>query len=265
MDELRPDRVEIVEIEALQQRELLQQDRPLAPRAALDDRIAAIVVGQRRLDRGLPARHVVGGQHAAMAAARGVEDFLRAAEAVDRLGDKARDTRRRGRARCGRSRSPAAGIGLGQHAAVGRGQRRVAEQLAGGRRIAARQIDGGGGRPFAAEQLGDRHDRVADAADQRVAVLGITERRLDQLGERHRAVIARQPRPGVERARHGRGQQPGAGDQIEAEAPVMRDRRALRRHALAADHLGSAGSSRCRRGSAPRRAARSGAARRPAG
>ena len=111
-----------------------------------------------------------------MAAAGGVEHLLRAAEAVDRLGDKAAIP-----GVAGALDAPlavaAAGIGLGQHAAVGRGQRRVAEQPPGGRRIAARQIDGGGGRPFAAEQLGDRHDRVADAADQRVAVLGIAERR----------------------------------------------------------------------------------------
>ena len=39
--------------------------------------------------RGLPARHVLAGEHAAVALAAGVHDVLGAAEAVDRLGDEA--------------------------------------------------------------------------------------------------------------------------------------------------------------------------------
>ncbi len=69
MDEIRSDRVETVEIEALQQGQLLQQHRALAPRAALQDCIAAVIVRQRRFDRRLPARHIIRGQKAAMAAA----------------------------------------------------------------------------------------------------------------------------------------------------------------------------------------------------
>ena len=43
MDKIRPERVEIVEIEALEQRQLLQQNRPLAPRPALGHGVAVIV------------------------------------------------------------------------------------------------------------------------------------------------------------------------------------------------------------------------------
>src|SRR4029079_19611800 len=89
MDEIGADRIETVEVEALQQGELLQENRALAPRAAFDDGVAAVVIGQRRLDRRVPAGYVVGGQEAAMMPAGGVEHLLCAAEPVDRLGDKA--------------------------------------------------------------------------------------------------------------------------------------------------------------------------------
>ncbi len=89
VDEIRPGRIEAVEVEALEERELLQGRQPLLPGTAFQHRVAAVIVADRRLDRRLPARHVVGGEHAAMRAARGVHHLLRAAEAVDRLGDEA--------------------------------------------------------------------------------------------------------------------------------------------------------------------------------
>ena len=82
-------RIEVVEVEALRERELLQHDEPLRPCVRLEHRVAAVVVGDRRLDGRLPLRHVVGGEHAAMSAAGGVHHLLRAAELVDRLGDEA--------------------------------------------------------------------------------------------------------------------------------------------------------------------------------
>ena len=201
MDEIRAGWVERVEVETLQQRQLLQQHRTLAPRAALDDRVAVIIVGQRRLDRRLPARHVVGGQQPAMPPARGVEHLLGAAEAFDRLGDKAAIPGVAG-AVDQLFAGPATRFGLGENPAIGGREGGVAEQPAGDRRVAARQVDRRGTRPFAAEQFGDCHDRVADAADQRIAVLGIAERWLEQVGQRHRAVIAQQARPGGESAGH---------------------------------------------------------------
>ena len=55
VDEIRPKRVEIAEIEPLQQRQLLQQNRSLAPRTTLCHCVAVIVEGNRRFNRGLPA------------------------------------------------------------------------------------------------------------------------------------------------------------------------------------------------------------------
>ena len=66
MDEVRALRIGTVEAEALRERQLLQHHRALAPEAAFTDRVAAILVSDRRLDARLPARHVVAGEHAAM-------------------------------------------------------------------------------------------------------------------------------------------------------------------------------------------------------
>ena len=70
MDEFGSRGIEPVELEALQQRELLQHHRALAPDAGLADGVAAVVVGQRRFDGRLPARHVVGARARRDAASR---------------------------------------------------------------------------------------------------------------------------------------------------------------------------------------------------
>src|SRR5262249_5971884 len=88
VNEIRPDDVKAVEVEAFEQGELLQHHRALAPDAGLAHRVAAVVVGERRLEGRLPARHVVAGEQAAVALAARVHDLLGAAEAVDRLGDE---------------------------------------------------------------------------------------------------------------------------------------------------------------------------------
>ena len=179
--------------------------------------------------------HVLIGGMEVVAAARGVEHLFAAAEAVDRFGDKAA-VPRVARPLDAALAVAAAGRRLGQHAAIGRRQRRVAEQPAGQRRAAAGQVDRRRTRPLAAKQLGDGHDRVADARHQRMALLRVAERRFHQLGERQRAVVEREARPGIERAGHAGGEQPGTGNEVEAEFAEARDRRRLRRHALAADH-----------------------------
>ncbi len=70
-----------------------------------------------------------------------------------------------------------------------------------------------------------------------MTVLRIADRRRENLGDCHGAVIAQQHHPALECAGHDRGQKPGARDQIEAEALVMRDGRGGGRDALAAEHL----------------------------
>ena len=69
VDEIRALGIGTVEAEALRERQLLQHHRALAPEAALAQRVAAILVGGRRFDARLPARHVVAREHAAMALA----------------------------------------------------------------------------------------------------------------------------------------------------------------------------------------------------
>src|SRR5439155_9364139 len=116
MDKVRTEWIEIVEIEALKQRQLLQEHRTLAPWPALCDRVAAIVEGQRRLDRGLPARQIVAGQQPAMAPPRRIHHLLNPAETVDRVGDKTAIPGRAGALDLALTRAVA---GFRQHAAVG--------------------------------------------------------------------------------------------------------------------------------------------------
>ena len=88
-----------------------------------------------------------------------------------------------------------------------------------------------------AEQLGDRGDGGVGALKERMAVLRIADRGREHLGERERAVVAQQQHPGLEGAGHAGGKEPGAGDEVETLAAIVRDRRAGRRRALAADHF----------------------------
>ena len=169
-----------------------------------------------------------------MAPPRRVEHLFVPAKAIDRLGDKAPIPRRPGAFDLAFA-GPVAG--LGQHAPIGRGQRRVAEQPPRRRRHAARQIDRGRTRPFAAEHPGHRRDRLADALDHRVAVFGIGDRRHQDFAERHRPPIAQQPHPGAECGGNRGGEQPGAGDQVESERLKAADRRRGGGHPLAADHV----------------------------
>ena len=236
MDEIRAGRIGIGEIEALEQRQLLQHHRALVPGPGLADRVAAVVVGERRLDRRLPGRHVGAGQDAAMGRAAGVHHVLRSAEAVDGVGHEA--------LRPGAARridlmlaAAARALRLAHDPPVGLGVAAVGEQGAGLRHPAARQIDRGRGRPVPAEQLLDAGDGGAGALDQRMALGRVAERRRQHVGERHGAVVAQQQHPGLERAGHAGGEQPGAGHQIEPEPAIMRHAGAGRRQALAADHL----------------------------
>jgi hypothetical protein len=85
--------------------------------------------------------------------------------------------------------------------------------------------------------LRDRGNSRAGALEQRIAVQRIADRRRKHIGHAHRAVVAQQHHPGFECAGDAGREQSGAGHQIEAFALVVLDRRARRRHALAADHF----------------------------
>ena len=197
----------ILEVEALEQRELLQHHRALRPRAGLAQGVAAVVVGERRLDVGLPARHVVAGEHAAMGLAAHVHHLLRAAEAVDRLGDEA--------LRPGLARGfdlldaiAAGALGLAQHARIGLGQRLVGEERAGRRHLAAGKIDRRRGRPIVAKEVRDRRDGCIRALDQGMAVGGVGRSRAPA---RRRAAWCRSRAAASSRCRTCRGRRPRAG------------------------------------------------------
>ena len=173
-----------------------------------------------------------------MALAAGVHDLLGAAEPVDRLGDEALRPHLAGPLDL---RLAAAGAGgLAQHPRIGVGDRRIGEQRAGLRHLAAAQIDRGRGRPVLAEQLLHGGDGGIGALHQRVAVARIGDRRRQHVGEPQGAVVAQQRHPGVEHAGNAGGEQAGARHHVEAEAAVMGDGGAGRRRALAADHLDAA-------------------------
>src|ERR1700733_11169206 len=86
MDEVRARRVHFLQIEAFEQRELLQHHRPLAPWSGLAHGVTVVVIGERRFDAWRPARHVLASQHAAVGASARVENLLGAAETIDRWG-----------------------------------------------------------------------------------------------------------------------------------------------------------------------------------
>src|SRR5262249_6562674 len=88
VDEFRTRDIEPVELKSLEQCELLQHHGPLRPWSRFADRVAAILIRQRQLDGGLPVRHILSGQHPAIALPAGGHDLLAAAEAIDRLGNK---------------------------------------------------------------------------------------------------------------------------------------------------------------------------------
>ena len=171
-----------------------------------------------------------------MAAAGRIHHLLRAAELVDRLGDEALAPGRAGALDLGLAISAVGG--LAQDALVGVGHRRIGEVRARLRHLAARQIERRRRRPVIAEQVLHGVDGGADALDQRIAVARVADRGRQHIRDAHRAVVAQQRHPGVERARNAGRKQPGARHKIEAElVAVMRDGGAGRHTPLPADHL----------------------------
>src|SRR6185437_4800273 len=136
VDEIRAGGVDLAEIELLHQCKLLEHRRALAPDATFADGVVAVFECRRRFDRWLPARHVIAGEHAAVALATGIHNVPRPAELVDRLGNKP--------LRPGFARAldlllaaGAGAFGLAQDAVIGIGERAVGEHGAGLRHYAA--------------------------------------------------------------------------------------------------------------------------------
>ena len=225
---------ELVEVEALEQRQHLQQHWALRPGMGLHHAIVAVVEVDRLLDGRQPFRHVMGREHTLVPPAADVHHLSCAAERIDRLGDEALAPGAP-RPLDLRLAPAAAGLGLLQDALVGLGVPHVGEERVGRRHLAAGQIDGGRGRPVLAEELLDRGYGGAGALDQRIAVAGVSDGRLQHVAQPERAEVAQDHHVGLERARHAGGQQAGAWDDVEPEVvAIVRDRCAGRRRALSA-------------------------------
>ena len=134
----------------------------------------------------------------------------------------------------------AGAFGLVKDPPIGCRQCRVGEQRARRRHRAVRQINRGRTRPMRAKHLGHHGDGRGGALDQRMAALRVADRRREDVGEPQRAVVAQDQHPGLERAGHAGGKEPGAGHEVEPFLAVMRNRCAGRRRPLAADHFGFA-------------------------
>ena len=180
-----------------------------------------VVVGDRRLQAGVPGGQVVAGEQAAVPFAGDVH-HLGGGELADLLGDEPVVPGLPG----GLDLLVAVAAGrlrLGQDPLVGGGERGVGEPGAGRGHAAAGQVDLGRGVPVLAEEVGHAGDRPADRGDEGVAGLRVPDRVAEHVAQAQRAVLAQQQQPAAERAGHARGQQPAARHQVEAEAGVRLD------------------------------------------
>jgi hypothetical protein len=166
-------RGEVGEVEAREQRELLEHDGPLAPRAGLAHRRPAVVEGDRRLDGRLPRREIVPAK----------QSTLPRAERVDRLGHEPAQKDVAGAVDL--VLSPASG-GLLDDPPVRRRERAVPEQRP---RRGSGQVELRRPGP-AAEQRLRGADRRGDPGHDRIPLLRVPDRVLRHLGEPHRPEVA---------------------------------------------------------------------------
>ena len=217
VDEVRGARAHGRQVEAVEQRELLQEHRALPPRPGLAHGQPAELVGQRLLEPRVPAGQVGVGQQPAVRPAGHVHDLGGGEVDRDGLGHEALVVGPPGRldllvaVLAGR-------FGLVQDALVGGGQRGVGEPRARRGHAPARQVDLGRARPVITEQLGHAGDPPADRGQQRVSAGRVADRVAHHVPQPERAELPQHQHPGPERAGHAGGEQPAAGHQVEPEA-----------------------------------------------
>ena len=129
----------------------------------------------------------------------------------------------------------ARGLRFLDDAAIGRGQRRNADQRAGQRHAAAFEPLTSRRRPLGEEQRPHAEDRFGEPARHRKAIGRIGDGWREHVGERPAAVLAQQRHPARECAWHGGGEQADAGHLLHAEPPIGGRRGVGRRAALAVD------------------------------
>ena len=205
-----------VQVEAGQQRELLQEDRALAPRAGLEHAVAAVVDGRAGSSavavqpaRSSPvsrppwarpevSRHAVSAQNLAIASATKPRYQASRPAAIRRLA--AAGGRTRLLERCGGTSRPAPGCAA---ATRRRAPRRPRSQTAADVGQSSVKV------PL------DRGDRGGDPLDGGEPALGVGDGRREDVLQPPGAPAFEHEQPGAERAGHGRGQQAGAGHEVQ--------------------------------------------------
>jgi hypothetical protein len=234
VDEVRSQRVHAREIEALQQSQLLQEHRALAPRSRLVNHEAFVFVRDGVFVGRLPAREIGCIQQPAITLARRIEHVGRAEVLIDRIRNEAA-IERKTRALALLS-AVAARVRFAQDALVGFRDGRIREQTIGSRRFAVAQPLLGGRAPFALEEILDREDRRRHARQHRIAMFRVADGIAQHVFQRQLPVVAQQGHPAAERARHDGGQEARAGHHGEAQLLHALDGHGGGRHALAAQH-----------------------------
>ena len=217
-------------VEAVEDRERLEEHRTLAPRPGLGDRVSAEIQGERVLEAGGPVGHIGRGEDPGVQAAVGM-----AMRGADEIGDAARDP-------TGAPFPPGGGDPLlsGGFSVPGRDELsehlrvlRVADERSGLGGLPVLQPQVRGARPVGPEQRARAVDRLSDAGEHGMSPLGVVDREGEDLGELPGAVLLEEQEPGVDRTGHGGGQRPGTGHRVEPFGPEVLDRRPGRSGPLA--------------------------------
>ena len=217
-----------LQVEPVEERQLLQQHRPLPPRARLAHRPAAEVERCRLLVRRAPRREVVRGQDARVALPGRVPQ-----RGPDERVDLGRDEPARPRVdRVLELRLAVAGrrLGFGDQALQGPRPHLVAQPLA------VVEEHRGGARPLGAEQVGHAGDGPGDLGQHGQTGGGVVDRRVGDLSQRGRAVVAQQRQPAGYRPGNGSCEQARARNQIQAQLTEVLGGRAGRCRALRAQN-----------------------------
>jgi len=232
------------EVKAVEQHQLLEEDRSLRPRPAFADVVPAEPYGRRRLDPCVERGEVLFAQKARRFRARRIADRGIPLERHD----LARNRPAVEAVPCGpQGLVPAAAAGgllRADEALEGSGEIGIAPGVAEGRDVSARQEQGRGGRPLCAQAGLVLDDRATHPLIHGEAVRGQFDRRTEHLLERKPAVAIEDRDERVRyRADAGR-QETVPGNQVEPARSEPLDRRRARRPGVAADRQRPALSSR---------------------
>ena len=226
-----------LEVEVLEQVELLQEDRPLAPRPALMDPVAAVARGDRFLDSPPVARKVLGGQEAPVRLPGGVEELVVRAPALNCLGDLPLVEDCAGRLQ----RLLTAPVGAarfgGEEPPHRVGPVEVVELVAHLGHTVAGEVDRRRGRPLLPVAILIPLDAAAQSRVHGETVLGQLDGIAEDIGQAHGPEALEGEYPRVHCPRNGRGQEAVAGDDVEAQATEVVEGRALRHPALTVDRM----------------------------